>query len=80
MKIRFLQDCKYPQNDASQSREYKSGEVHDLPADHANRWLRRGVAEEVKTEPKKAKSEEPKAEEPKHESKPIQRMVPTDPR
>ena len=67
MKIRFLRDCKYEQNDPKQSREYKAGEVHDVAADHAHRWIRRNAAVEVKAE------KLPKAEptpEPKQEAKP----------
>ena len=51
-KIKFLRDAHYPQADPAQSKEYKSGEVYDLEDDHANRWLRRGFAVEVKPEAK----------------------------
>ena len=51
MKIKFLKDCTYIQNDKSQSREYKEGEVYDLPSDHAQRWIRRNAAVEFVPEP-----------------------------
>jgi hypothetical protein len=51
--VKFLTDAKYPQNDPEQSREYKAGEVHDLDRNHAERWIRRGVAVEVPAEERK---------------------------
>lgn len=69
MKIKFLQDAKYPQNDPLQSREYKAGEVHDVPPDHARRWIRRNAAVEV-DEPKKRG---------KAESSTVEAMVPASP-
>jgi hypothetical protein len=58
MKIKFLRDCKYPQNDPSQSRDYKAGEVYDLPRDHALRWIRRQAAIEFVEEPKPKRAPE----------------------
>jgi hypothetical protein len=51
MKIKFLKDCKYEQNDAKNSREYKAGEVYDVDQDHARRWIRRQCAVEFVPEP-----------------------------
>jgi hypothetical protein len=63
MKVKFLRDESYKQNDPEQSKEYKAGETYDLDHDHAQRWLRRGSAVEVKPEAK-------------HEPKRAQAMVP----
>lgn len=52
MKIKFLRNESYKQNDPEQSKEYKVGETYDLEDDHAQRWLRRGSAVEVKAESK----------------------------
>lgn len=52
MRVRFLRDCHYPQNNAADSRTYKAGETYDLDRDHALRWIRRRAAEEVADEPK----------------------------
>jgi hypothetical protein len=49
MKVKFLRDESYKQNDPEQSRQYKAGETYDLEDDHANRWIRRGSAVEVKS-------------------------------
>ena len=57
MKIKFLKDCAYLQNEKSQSREYKAGEVYEVSEDHGRRWLRRGFAVEVVAEPHEAKAE-----------------------
>ena len=54
MKITFLRDCKYEQNDKRNSREYRAGETYDVPTDHAQRWIRRQAAVEAKEEPKLA--------------------------
>ena len=61
MRIKFLKDANYPQikpdgsPDPERSKSYKAGEIHDLPDDHANRWLRRNAAVEVKDETAKPK-------------------------
>lgn len=47
MKIKFLRDCKYPQNDPSQSRDYKAGETYEVEPSHGQRWINRGAAVEV---------------------------------
>ena len=57
MKIKFNKNSSYKQNDESQSREYVAGEVYDVTDDHGQRWIRRGVAVEVRDEPKQAKVE-----------------------
>lgn len=56
MKITFLRDCKYEQNDKRNSREYKAGETYELPTDHAHRWLRRNAAVEFVEEAKPVKA------------------------
>lgn len=53
MKIRFTRSVSYPQNDASQSREYAEGSVHDVPVDQARRWFRRNAAVEFEEKPKR---------------------------
>lgn len=52
---------KYPQNIPANSREYKAGELYDLPDDHARRWIRRGVAVEVTADDKPAKKSKAEA-------------------
>ena len=64
MKIRFNKSVSYPQLEKGASKTYTAGEVYDLPDDHANRWLRRGVAVEV-VETKSAEvRSDPKPEKP----------------
>lgn len=47
MKIKFLRDCTYHQNDPDNSREYKAGETYEVLDDHGERWIRRGFAVQV---------------------------------
>lgn len=69
MRIKFLKDAFYPQvdkygkPDPVRTKAYKAGEIYDLPADHANRWIRRNAAEEVAGDDGK---------------KPAQKLVPND--
>lgn len=53
MKIKFLTDVCYPQNDPSQSRDHKAGDVYEGDADYCRRWIRRQVAVEVMPERKR---------------------------
>jgi hypothetical protein len=64
MKIKFLKDANYPQNDPENSRSYKAGETYDVPDDHGQRWIRRNAAVEVT---KKAKAEAAEASEDEEE-------------
>lgn len=75
MRVKFNRKCEYPQVEASQSRIYEAGSVHELDDNHARRWIRRGFAEEVAKEPdpplepKAAAKPEPKPEPKKSEPK-----------
>lgn len=62
MRIKFLRDAKYVQNDPKLSREYKAGEEYDVADDHGGRWIRRQAAVEVvksKTKPETVKVDSP---------------------
>jgi hypothetical protein len=48
MKIRFTKDALYENEGRNKGTLYKAGEVHDFDQAFAERWLRRGVAEQVK--------------------------------
>jgi hypothetical protein len=48
MKLKFLKDAAYKQNEPSQSLEHKAGDVYEGSDDYCQRWIRRGVAVEVK--------------------------------
>lgn len=61
MRVRFSKTVTYEQNKPEDCRTYEAGKTYDLANDHAQRWIRRGVAEEVVKEAVK----EPAAEEPK---------------
>lgn len=58
MRIKFIKDAKYTQNDPKLSREYKVGEEHDVSDDHGQRWIRRQAAVEV-VKPKRTESPKP---------------------
>lgn len=47
MRVKFHANARYIQNNARDSREYVAGQEYDLADDHAQRWIRRGLAVEV---------------------------------
>jgi len=62
MRVKFLVDSSYPQNDPARSRDYRAGQEYELDDDHARRWIRRQKAVEVpvrKVEAKAAKETGP---------------------
>lgn len=77
MRVKFNKSVKYEQNDPAESKAYNEGETHDLPDDHAQRWIRRGVAVEVDAaKPAKTliKSEPTKVESTKVESSKVEKL------
>jgi hypothetical protein len=51
MRVRFLKTVIYETRGRNDGPVYDEGSVHDLTADEAERWLRRGVAEPARAEP-----------------------------
>lgn len=47
MRLRFSKTVKFIQADPANSRTYEEGKEYELDQAHAERWLRRGVAEVV---------------------------------
>lgn len=74
MRVKFRVNAKYVQNNAADSREYVAGQEYDLADDHAQRWIRRGMAEEVQAVAELPAIAEP---EPEPEPSPEQDIEPT---
>jgi hypothetical protein len=47
MKVKFSRRVVYETEGRGIGQVYEAGSVHDLRTDMANRWIRRGIAEEV---------------------------------
>jgi hypothetical protein len=63
MRIKFIKNATYEQNDKSQCREYVAGEEYDVADDHGKRWLRRQIAFEVPAKAKSVKADTAKLSE-----------------
>lgn len=68
MRVKFNRTVRYEQNDPAACKTYLEGETYDLEREHAHRWIRRGVAEEVADEPSSAVVAEPASEATEDES------------
>ena len=51
MRVRFLQRTVYDTNGPGKGPIYEKDSVHEISADEAERWFRRGAAVEVAPEP-----------------------------
>lgn len=58
MKIKFTKDTIYKSGPRAEWPRYKAGDVHEFEEDHAQRWLRRGVAKVWDHAAQKAEKEE----------------------
>ncbi len=67
MKIKFIFNPKIPNDMVDKWKDYVKDSVHDLSDLEAERWIRRGVAEEIKEVEKIEKKVEEKIEESKEE-------------
>ncbi len=67
MKIKFTFNPKIPNDKVKEWKDYVKDSVHDLSDFEAERWIRRGVAEEIREVEKLEKEIEEKVKEPKIE-------------
>lgn len=51
MKIKFIRDAIYETEGPGKGHTFKAGEVHEFEPAFAQRWIRRGMAEEVDATP-----------------------------
>lgn len=58
MKVKFTKDAVYKAGPRAEWPKYKAGEIYDFDDDHAQRWVRRGVAIVYDAAAKKAEQEE----------------------
>lgn len=47
MKVKFLRKVQYETEGRGKGPIYEKDSIHDFDEEHAQKWLRRGVAEEV---------------------------------
>lgn len=62
VRVRFMKRAVYDTNGPGKGPVYEAGSVHELRADEAERWFRRGLAEPAPAEAKKAPAAGPAAE------------------